>query len=342
MSVYPPVLPSEPPSSPGTTFVQTPRYPAAPSISSNYGRCGNCGNMCVCRTPHYQPHSAPPWRTTIPNIVHAPPPLPPQRRPSPLRPRPPPPLPPRPHASPFPPAPQPANAAPPWITPGPSWNIQVPAAGTLSWTPQTWPPPIWTPQASQFRANTEWPPTQRNLPIHVAPWLTSHSREPPWSLIDWDLSQQPETAKRTTSRGTLEELTKHFWKPAVHPAAFKIVIICNYDLGETGRDWRPIAIEKNRAITCGDVFHAIFYFLQEPLPSTEVDYICSLDPNNWQKMWDSCNRRCWRTPGLAEFERRQGLKRVDCLGVEAKFAGLSVVLGADETWTLRLRFNSQR
>jgi hypothetical protein len=63
--------------------------------------------------------------------------------------------------------------------------------------------------------------------------------------------------------------------------------------------------------------------VRQPVVS-EVDYLQSLDPGNYDILVNAYFARCNVTPALPGFEQSQGLKRVDLLGDQRAFWGLWV------------------
>ncbi|KAF9812849.1 hypothetical protein IEO21_05949 [Rhodonia placenta] len=159
------------------------------------------------------------------------------------------------------------------------------------------------------------------------------------SLI-WDIFLYPTVAKRITGRNTVVDLAPKFRDPATHPAVTKVVILC--DAGMAGDFWGPIVIERDNVVTIRDILFGIYEYYQTAMSEEEVQYVASLDPDNYTKMTDACYRRCEGTPALPGYVLRQGLKRVDCLGGKTTFHGIWVTMNPDNTWQMNLSLIGNR
>lgn len=209
------------------------------------------------------------------------------------------------------------------LTPGQTVGMTggLPLSGAL---------PFWTSVES-------WPPRERTLPLHLAPWLAPNPVNPERPHVMWDVSEPPSTAKRLSGKDVIVDMRDAFSSDAtaVFPETDEILVVCNLGLG--GQDmWPPIRIRKHGKVTSGDVFWAIYEFFQTPITCDEVDIIRGRSEDDYRRLLDGCYRRCKRTPGLADITRRQGLKRVDCLEDRTTWWGMVPVWGADGSWSLHL------
>ena len=221
----------------------------------------------------------------------------------------------------------PGGYAVPWLVPIP-WVVPV------AWYP--WPSPQPAPSRAPPTPPPEWPPKRRPNPVQLTPWLEWDEARSSYPPLVWDLRMQPETAMRVTARKTWESARDHFQEDAVRPAATKIMISCVRDIGGATFDWPPLLIEKTHSVTCYEVLSSIWEYFQQRFSDVEIEHMERQYPGIKRMISDSCHRRCMRTPGLAEFERRQGLRRVDYLDIRTMFKGLSVSVGLDGTWVLHL------
>ncbi|KAI0246853.1 hypothetical protein BJV78DRAFT_1286030 [Lactifluus subvellereus] len=188
--------------------------------------------------------------------------------------------------------------------------------------------PFWTP-------GEPWPPRERTLPLHLAPWLAPNPVSADRPHVVWDISDPPSKAKRISGQDIFVDMNDAFSShtPAVFPETNEIIVVCNTGFGQDM--WPPIKIRKNK-VTCGDVFWAIYQYFQKPVSCDEVDIIKGRSEDEYRRLLEACYRRCSRTPGLAEITRRQGVKRVDCLEDRTAWWGMWPVWAMDGTWSLHL------
>ena len=190
--------------------------------------------------------------------------------------------------------------------------------------------PFWTSVDS-------WPPAERTLPLHLAPWLAPNPTNTERPHVVWDVSEPPSTAKRISGKDVIVDMRDAFSSDAtaVFPETDEISVVCNMGLG--GQDmWPPIRIRKHGKVTSGDVFWAIYEFFQKPITCDEVDIIRGRSEDDYRRLLEACYQRCKRTPGLADITRRQGVKRIDCLEDRISWWGMVPVWGPDGSWSLHL------
>ncbi len=190
--------------------------------------------------------------------------------------------------------------------------------------------PFWTSVES-------WPPPERTLPLHLAPWLAPNPVNTDRPHVVWDVSEPPSTAKRISGKDIIVDMRDAFSSDAtaVFPETDEILVVCNMGLG--GQDmWPPIRIRKHGKVRSGDVFWAIYEFFQKPITCDEVDLIRGRSDDDYRRLLEMCYQRCKRTPGLADITRRQGVKRIDCLEDRTAWWGMVPVWGTDGSWTLHL------
>lgn len=87
------------------------------------------------------------------------------------------------------------------------------------------------------------------------------------------------------------------------------------------RHWN-IIVKNSRGVTCGDVFDAIHDALNTPLTAAERELY--VDERKRARIEEAFAQRCHDAPGLDEYVRKEGLKRVDLLQGKRMFAGLSL------------------
>jgi hypothetical protein len=190
--------------------------------------------------------------------------------------------------------------------------------------------PFWTSVDS-------WPPTERTLPLHLAPWLAPNPVNTERPHVVWDVSEPPSTAKRISGKDVIVDMRDAFSSDAtaVFPETDEISVVCNMGLG--GQDmWPPIRIRKHGKVTSGDVFWAIYEFFRKPITCDEADIIRGRSEDDYRRLLEACYQRCKRTPGLADITRRQGVKRIDCLEDRTAWWGMVPVWGPDGSWSLHL------
>ncbi|KAI6120066.1 hypothetical protein EDD17DRAFT_1012609 [Pisolithus thermaeus] len=217
----------------------------------------------------------------------------------------------------------------PWWPPLPLGTI--PGADTVpQWSPGTWPPMPW--------------PT--DVPVRLAPWLIPNPVNPGVPQLDWDVSLHPTTARRVTgahvtlpldSAGGGSTGIRIDNEPATSPASDRIVVLC--DVGLVNQLWGPIVIERpGRRVTVRDLLEGIYAFFQTHLTHAEVERISSLGEDNYRLLVDAYRKRTTqRQLGvLRDWEWREGMRRVDCLGDGRWWWGVWVTYNSNETWQLNL------
>ncbi|KAI0261860.1 hypothetical protein BC834DRAFT_829663 [Gloeopeniophorella convolvens] len=188
--------------------------------------------------------------------------------------------------------------------------------------------PSWTPMDS-------WPPSERSLPLHLAPWLVPNPFNADRPHVVWDISEPPSQAKRISGKDVFVDMHDAFESKAtaVFPEADEIIVVCHTGLAQDM--WPPIRIRKD-CVTSGDVFWAIYNFFQTTVTRTEVDRIAAHSEDTLNRLLDACYRRCRRAGGLADITRRQGVKRIDCLEGRTAWWGMWAVWALDGTYSLHL------
>ncbi|KAL4064730.1 hypothetical protein V8B97DRAFT_1300688 [Scleroderma yunnanense] len=205
--------------------------------------------------------------------------------------------------------------------------------------------PIWSPGT--------WPlmPWPIDVPVRLAPWLIPNPINSVLPQLEWDVSTHPSTARRVTGahvnvaldmsgaggsrgRAILDE-------PATSPGFDRILVLC--DVGLMSRLWGPIVIEPARGntVTIRDLLDGIHTFFQTPLTHAEVGHISTLGRDNYSLLVDAYRKRTTdprvgADTGLRDWEWRQGLKRVDCLGDRRWWWGVWVTYNSNGTWNLNL------
>ncbi|KIN97826.1 hypothetical protein M404DRAFT_67092, partial [Pisolithus tinctorius Marx 270] len=126
-------------------------------------------------------------------------------------------------------------------------------------------------------------------------------------------------------------------EPATLPPSDRILVLC--DLGWISQLWGPIVIERpGGRVTIRDLLEGIYIFFQMHLSRAEVEHISSLEPNNYGLLVDAYQRRTTqRHLGvLRDWEWREVMRRVDCLGDRRWWWEVWVTHNSNGTWQLNL------
>ncbi|KAI6003448.1 hypothetical protein F5J12DRAFT_154272 [Pisolithus orientalis] len=225
----------------------------------------------------------------------------------------------------------PLSGPSPWLPPL-APGVAPGSESVPQWSPGTWPPLPW--------------PT--DVPVRLAPWLIPNPVNPGVPQIEWDVSTHPTTARRVTGAHIILPLdsggggstgTGIDREPATLPPSERIIVLC--DVGWISQLWGPIVIERpGGRVTIRDLLERIYAFFQTHLTAAEVEYISSLEPNNYGLLVDAYQRRTTqrRLGVLRDWEWREGMRRVDCLQDRRWWWGVWVTYNSDETWHLNLGF----
>ncbi|KAI5991925.1 hypothetical protein EDD15DRAFT_2549481, partial [Pisolithus albus] len=227
-----------------------------------------------------------------------------------------------------PPAPPPASSVPGRPLPPPHDPHTTAAAAHPRRTPLPTPGAGSIPQRNPGTR----PPMSRpmDMPVRLAPWLMPNPVNPYIPQLEWDVSRHPSTARRVTGAHVTVPLdsaeggagagstgTGIANAPVTYPESDRIIISCD-QIGIIGQLWGPIVIERlgGRRVTIGDLLAGIYAFLQTRVTRAEVDRISALGEENYQSMVDAYRRRTTRRElgALRDWEWREGVRRVDCLG----------------------------
>ncbi|KAI6140984.1 hypothetical protein BKA82DRAFT_2655103 [Pisolithus tinctorius] len=214
----------------------------------------------------------------------------------------------------------------------PTWAQGVtPGSGRVPhWNPGTWPPV----------------PRPTEVPIRLSPWLTPNPVDPNVPQIEWDVGTHPTTARRVTGASAITPLdsgggrstgTGIDREPATLPPSDRILALC--DVGWISQLWGPIVIERpGGRVTIRDLLERIYAFFQTHLTAAEVEHISSLEPNNYGLLVDAYQRRRTqrRLGVLRDWEWREVMRRVDCLGDRRWWWEVWVTHNLNGIWQLNL------
>ncbi|KIJ11713.1 hypothetical protein PAXINDRAFT_84136 [Paxillus involutus ATCC 200175] len=201
----------------------------------------------------------------------------------------------------------------PWSTARLTGGYPLP--GTMpQWSPGTWPPVAWP----------------NDIPIRLSPHIVPNPINANLAQIDWNLTKNPTTAKRLTANHVTVGLGAIWDQAITHPEANKVLVMC--DVGYLSTLWGPIVIDQTRKVTVQDLFNAIHEYFQISLTRPEFEYIKSLDRNNQHVLEDAFEQRVLHSDALPGWERRQGIRRVDCLGDRKHWWGVWMTQQAGSWW----------
>jgi len=189
-------------------------------------------------------------------------------------------------------------------------------------TPGTWPPLAWPAR----------------FPVQLFPSLVPNPINTYLPLVKWDLRHYPSTATRI-SGAHVELAVKSIWgESATYPEAKQALVHVEFNSPQIGVLWGPLVIEKQKKVTVGDVLTAVYDYLQTPLSRAEYEQICDMGVDNEGIMNDAFHARCARkvSNALPGYERKYGVRRVDCLGHRFYWCGMHVSFNSDNTWQLHL------
>ena len=194
-------------------------------------------------------------------------------------------------------------------------------------TDPMWTPAVWHPHAIGLHDG-----------VQLAPFLIPNPRNSYAPQILWDAVQHPSTIKRLTRSGNIVDFVNtDSWKdPATFPSTKEIHVL----IPGMEEDWGNVVVKNRKSVTVGDIFNAVYEYLQIPLSVSEAEGILSF-PGGDEKMRRveyACWRRCQVTPALPGFERTQGIKRVDLLEGSSVYWGMWPDYRPDRTWVLVLGF----
>ncbi|KAG2134582.1 uncharacterized protein EDB93DRAFT_841172 [Suillus bovinus] len=205
----------------------------------------------------------------------------------------------------------------------PDHNVWSFPAGNLTWTPHMnalsyLPETVrWTP-ATLFAV--PWPQMLDARP-KIAPYLATNPFQPDMPILQWDVRQNPITARLTTGAHISTDLANVL---SSHIADIPVGII------EIAIPACPMAymrnvvrVQRSSAIKVQDVLDAIYEWLQTPLTRVEMEHIEWVSPDGGEAVLWALRERASTSPTLHGWEYRQGPRRIDCLGDVRRWMGLS-------------------
>ncbi|KAI0754154.1 hypothetical protein C8Q80DRAFT_1137202 [Daedaleopsis nitida] len=168
----------------------------------------------------------------------------------------------------------------------------------------------------------------------LCPWLGLNPGNPNLPQLVWDLRLPPSQARRIAPRSVTVPARTIFNESIMRPSTRAVRIAYNSATLAQVAFWDRIAIDKGAGagrVSIGDALDAIYAFFQQPLTPNEAWHIeHDLPPEVWADVKAAFTRRCREHPGLPEYEWRQGVRRVDCLGERVMFGAMWITHSADE------------
>jgi hypothetical protein len=155
-----------------------------------------------------------------------------------------------------------------------------------------------------------------------------HSRTP---LLHFDVGFDPRVDEwniRANRGGYSTPLSRNERDLSVstHCILTRMVIRCR------GLEKWPVVVEREQGLRCIDVFRAIYDTYHKPLTPAEL---VSLDSNYIERCRPAFEQRCEDSPGLALFNQRRGMRRVDLLRGRRIFKGLTRTSESGANWVLQ-------
>lgn len=95
-----------------------------------------------------------------------------------------------------------------------------------------------------------------------------------------------------------------------------------------------IKVTNSNGITCRDVYKAIYHHFQITLSASDKKVYITKDKR--KSCEDAFNARCRVDPGLDDYVRKQGMRRVDMLEGKTFFRGLTRPVDDKQHWVLEL------
>lgn len=212
----------------------------------------------------------------------------------------------------------PTVAATPLILPQtPAWVVPATVAAS-PWVPANTlsTPPAWVRQFT---------PT-----VMLNPQLCVNIPSPYYPPLVWDMAHLPAqaTLRHVTGRNLVVPIQdKDFKDAAVYPPGLAVHVHLSHNSWPFMLNaWGPIVANphgKDNKVTVWDVLDAVYNYLQKHLDWQEVCDLapCGPDDENYRRIGEAFKERCRTADSLEEYERSQGLRRVDILGDERRWCG---------------------
>ena len=150
----------------------------------------------------------------------------------------------------------------------------------------------------------------------------------------WDIAHLPSraTLRHVTGRNLVVPIKdKEFKEAAVYPPGMPMHLHLRHPAWSyMYAKWGPIIVEcrrKDNKISVWDVLDAVHEYLQEPIGWEELLALAphGNDDENCRRLLDSWDQRCRTADSLEDFERGQGIKRIDVIGDERRWCGRYII-----------------
>lgn len=201
----------------------------------------------------------------------------------------------------------------------PDHNVWSFPAGNLTWTPHM-NGLSSLPETAQWIPAMPRPQTVYERP-EIAPWLAINPFHPTMPMLQWDVRQNPITARLTTGAHISTNLAYVLSSPITNiPVGIIEIAIPACPMAYM---WNVIRVQRSSAIKIQDVLDVIYEWLQTPLTRAEMEHIEYVNPDGVEAVLQALQERASTSLTLHGWEHRQGPRRIDCLGDVRRWIGLS-------------------
>lgn len=184
--------------------------------------------------------------------------------------------------------------------------------------------PIYLPETVQWTPVTlfavPWPQTVDERP-EIAPWLAINPFQPNMPMLQWDIRQNPITARLTTGAHITTDLA-HVLSSPIADIPIGIIEIA-IPACPMAYMWNVIRVQRSSTIKVQDVLDTIYEWLQTPLTRVEMEHIERVNPDGVEAVLWALQERASTSLALHGWEYRQGPRRIDRLGDIRRWIGLS-------------------
>lgn len=164
-----------------------------------------------------------------------------------------------------------------------------------------------------------WPQIVDERPV-IVPELAINPFQPAMPILQWDIRQNPITARLTTGAHISTDLA-HVLSSHITDIPVGIIEIA-IPACPMAYMWDAIRVRRSSAIKVQDVLDVIYEWLQKPLTQAEMEHIEHVNPNGVEAILWALHERASTSLTLQGWEHRQGPRRIDCLGDIRRWMGL--------------------
>ncbi|KAG2361902.1 hypothetical protein BDR07DRAFT_1408346 [Suillus spraguei] len=194
----------------------------------------------------------------------------------------------------------------------PDHNVWSFPTGNLTWTPHMNGP------VALFAI--PWSYTADERP-EIARCLAINPFQPDMPILQWDIRQNPITARLTTGAHISTDLA-HVLSSQITDIPVSIIEMA-IPACPMAYMWGVIRVQRSSAIKVQDVLDAIYEWLQIPLTRAEMEHIEHVNPDDAGAVWRALQERASTSPTLRGWEFQQGPRRIDCFRDVRRWVGLS-------------------